>query len=230
RSLTAPAGQVPARVPQSEGKHCSAPPDPRSSHQRSEIDGQTRAQGSVQGHFLEVHTLGVARLELLQISQQRLEVALDSGSIEIDFTQSGMNDAVLVGTETHLTCLGVLDSSGNIRSHGADLGVRHQAARTQDGTQLADNTHGIRRCDDDVEVELTSLDLLCQFFHTDDISTSFLGCIGIGALSKDSNANVLTSTVGHDSRATNHLVGFTRINTQVDGDVQRLLELDGGQL
>ena len=105
-----------------------------------------------------------------------------------------MNDAGLVGTVLDLTSLGVLDGGGDIHSHGADLRVRHQTARTEDLAKLANDLHGIRRGDDDVEVQIAGLDFSGQIVETDDIGASGLGCFSLFALGENSNANGLAGT------------------------------------
>src|SRR5690606_40926789 len=93
-------------------------------------------------------TFGGGRLQTLEVRQQRLDVLLELTGFKADLAHGAVNDAVLVGTETHLTRLGILDSGRDVRRHGADLGVRHQATRTEDLAQLTHNTHRIRRGDD----------------------------------------------------------------------------------
>ena len=60
------------------------------------------------------------------------------------------------------------------------------------------------------------LDLLGQIFHTHKLQRRPLCRIRIGALSKYGYAHVFTGTVWQSGRAAHHLVGFTRVNTQVN--------------
>ena len=71
--------------------------------------------------------------------------------------------------------LGVLHGLGDVRGHGTDLRVRHQAARPEDLAQLTHNAHRIRRGDHDVEVELTGLHFSSEVIKTHDISAGGLG-------------------------------------------------------
>ena len=64
----------------------------------------------------------------------------------------------------------------------------------------------------------------------DHIGTGFLRGVSGGALREDGNAGIFARAVGHDGSATHDLVGFTRIDAQIDGNVERFFELDGGQL
>ncbi|MNO77443.1 hypothetical protein D3C76_685530 [compost metagenome] len=140
-----------------------------------------------------------------------------------------MDDAVLVGTETNLTSLGVLDRGSYVRSHGADFRVRHQTARAEDLTQLTHNTHRVRGSDDHVVVQVASLHLGSQLVHANLVGACSQSGFSSWALGEDGNAYGLASAVRQNGGATYDLVGFTRIDAQVDGDINRLLELDGRQ-
>src|SRR5690606_33650814 len=94
----------------------------------------------------------------------------------------GVDDTGLVGTVLNLTGLGVLHGFGNVRGHGANLRVRHQTTRAEDLTQLTDDTHGVRRSDHHVEIDVAGLDLFGQVFEANDVSTGSLGGFGIGTL------------------------------------------------
>src|SRR5690554_3651319 len=102
------------------------------------VQRQARPHRRGQRDLLEIDTFGSARLETLKICYQCFQVATNGVGIEIDLAQRGMNNAILVGTEAHLTRFGILYCRRHIRSHSANLGVGHQAARTQDLTQLTD--------------------------------------------------------------------------------------------
>ena len=140
-----------------------------------------------------------------------------------------MYDARLVCAVPHLTRLGVLDRTGDIGRHGANFRIRHQAARTQNLTQLTDDAHGIGACDHDVEIDLSGLDLLRQVFEADDVGTGGLGGIGILALREDSNAHGLARAVRHHGRTADLLVGLGRIDAQVDGHVHGFIEFRSRQ-
>ncbi|MCY1351556.1 hypothetical protein D9M69_378260 [compost metagenome] len=140
-----------------------------------------------------------------------------------------MDDAVLVGTETHLTSLGVLDGSGHVRGHGADLRVRHQAAWTEDLAQLTDDTHRVRGSDDHVVAQVATFHLGSQLIHAYAIGAGSQGSFSARTLGEHGNADAPASAVRQNGGTTNDLVGFTRIDAQVDGHVHGLLELGGSQ-
>src|SRR5580765_491614 len=136
-----------------------------------------------------------------------------------------MNDAGLVGTVLHLTSLGVLDSGSDVRRHSADLRIRHQATRPQDLTQGADDTHGVWRSDDDVERHVASLDLFRQIFHTNDVRASHPGLFCLFAGSKHGNTNGFACTSRQHDGTANDLVRFFRIDAQLNGHIDRFVEL-----
>src|SRR5690554_276931 len=139
-----------------------------------------------------------------------------------------MDDASLVGTVLNLTSLGVLDGGNDVRSYRTHFGVRHQAARAEDLTQRTDDTHGVRRCDDDVEIDLSSLDAVSQVIQANDVGTGGLGGFSFLALGEHSNANRLTRTCWQHDRATNQLVGLLGVDAQLHGYVDGLIEFGRG--
>ena len=85
--------------------------------------------------------------------------------------------------------------SSHVRGHGTYLRVRHQATRTEHLTQSTYDTHGIRGCNGDVEIEETALDLLGQIFKTNSVCTSSLGSLGSSTLCEHSDALGLASAL-----------------------------------
>src|SRR5690606_3671456 len=197
--------------------------------ERSLIDDQSRTHGGAQGHALDVDTFGGGRLQTLEVRQQRLDVLLELTGFKDDLAHGAVNDAVLVGTETHHTRLGILDSGRDVRSNGAELGVRHEATRTEYLAQLTHNTHRIRRGDNHVIVQVAAFHLGSQLVHTSAIGASSQSCFGSRALGEHGNANGLAGAVRQNGCTTNDLIGFTRINTQADGDIEGFGELNGRQ-
>ena len=91
--------------------------------------------------------------------------------------------------------LAALTAVGDVRRHRAELRVRHQAARAEDLTQLADHRHHVRRGDAAVEVDLAALDLLGQVLGADDVGAGGLGLLGLVALGEDGDAHRLAGAV-----------------------------------
>src|SRR5690606_33637094 len=163
--------------------------------QGSLIDNQTRPHGGAQSHALDVDTFGGGRLQTLEVRQQRLDVLLELTGFKADLANGAVDDAVLVGTETYLTSLGILHGGCNVRSYGTDFRVRHQAARTEDLAQLTDNAHCIRGSDDYVIVQVAALHFGSQLVHTNAISTGSQGCFSARTLGEHSYANGLAGAV-----------------------------------
>ncbi|MOA28309.1 hypothetical protein D3C78_1492400 [compost metagenome] len=142
-----------------------------------------------------------------------------------------MDDASLVGTVLNLTGLGVLDSGRDVRRHGADLRVRHQATGTQDLAQGTHDTHRVGRSDDHVKVHLTGLDLVSQVVQANDVGAGSLGGLSLVALGEHGNANRLAGAGGQNDRTANQLVRLLRVDAELHGHVNGFIELgDGGFL
>src|SRR5690606_32048770 len=122
----------------------------------------------------------------------------------------GVDDAVLVSTETYLTGLGVLHGGSHVRSYGADFRVRHQTARTEHLAQLTNNAHGVRGSDDHVVVQVAGFHLGSQVIHTDFVSTGSQSGFSARTLGEHGNADGFTGAVRQNGGTTNDLVGFTR--------------------
>ena len=140
-----------------------------------------------------------------------------------------MDDASLVGAVTHLARLGILHRFARVGRHGADLRVRHQAARAQHGAQLADHAHRVRGGNDHVVVQVAGLHLLGQVFHADRLGTSGQGFVSLGAgRGEHGNAHRLAGTGRQHGGTANLLVGLARVHAQAHGNVDRLDELGLG--
>ena len=126
-----------------------------------------------------------------------------------------MHDTSFISTVLHLTGFCVFNSFCYIRSYRADFGVRHQTTRTENGTKLTDNTHRIRRSNDNIKIQITCFDIGSQIFKTNYIGTSCFCSISICTLGKYGHTGCFTGTFGQYNRTTNYLVRFTGIYTQI---------------
>eukprot|EP01139_Manchomonas_bermudensis_P006303 Amastigsp_a176903_12.p1 type:complete len:287 gc:universal Amastigsp_a176903_12:1075-215(-) len=140
-----------------------------------------------------------------------------------------MHNTGLVDTELDLTGLGVFHGGGDIGRHRSDFRIRHQSAWAKDLAQRADDTHGVRRCDHDIEIHLAGLDVGSQIIHADDVSARSLGFFSLGALCKHGHTFGLAGAIGQHDGATNHLVGFLGIDAKLHGHVDGLIELGDGE-
>jgi hypothetical protein len=85
--------------------------------------------------------------------------------------------------------LDALHCTGDIHGHGADLRVRHHAARAEDLTETADERHHVRGGDAAVEIDRAALDVLDQIFRANDIRTGRLGFVRLVAAGEHGNAD-----------------------------------------
>ena len=141
-----------------------------------------------------------------------------------------MNDAGLVGAVTHLTSLGIFHRGRNVGGNRTHFRVWHQATRPEDLPQLADDAHRIRGRNHNIKISSSALNLFSEIVKSDFVSASLGSCVGIGALSKHRNAHILASAVWQYGGATHNLIGFARVNTEIDRHINRFFELGCRQL
>jgi hypothetical protein len=108
-----------------------------------------------------------------------------------------------------------LDGGGDVHGHGADLGVRHQVARAEDLTETTDQRHHVRGSDTRSNSILPALHLLDEVFApTTSAPAAFAS--PPWRLGEHGDANGTAGAVGQVDHATDHLVGMTRIDAQVE--------------
>ena len=100
-----------------------------------------------------------------------------------------------VDTVFYLTSLNVFNSLGSVHSNSTSLRVWHQALRPKHTTQTTNLSHHHWSSDDNVEVQVTVLNLFYQVICADFVSTGSLSCFSLWAFSKYDNLYRLTSTV-----------------------------------
>ena len=118
----------------------------------------------------------------------------------------------------------------DVHRHGAGLRVRHQPARTEHATELADDAHLVGRRDRDVEVEEALLDLRREIGRADDVGAGVLRLARLLALREDSDAHVLADAVREHDRPAQLLVGVAHVETEAEVHLDRLVELRGGRV
>ena len=173
--------------------------------------------------FCRYWPLAVDGLALIRSSSSACRLLLQRRGVEAGLADRAVDDAGLVGAVTHLARLGVLHGFGRVRRHGADLRVRHQAARTEHLAQLADHAHRVRRGDDDVVVEVAGEHLLGQVVHADGFGAGGQGFVGLGAgRGEHRHAHRLAGAGGQHGRTAHLLVGLLGIDAEAHGDVDGL--------
>ena len=135
-----------------------------------------------------------------------------------------MHDAVLVGAVLHLTGLGISYCACHVGGNRTHLWVRHQTTRTENLSQLTDDTHRIRGRNHHVEIHLSSLDAFGQIVETDDVCTCGLGFLSLGTLGKYGHAHSLAGTFGQHDGTAHQLVGFLGVDAKIHGYIYRLIK------
>ena len=113
----------------------------------------------------------------------------------------------------------------HVHRHGADFRVRHQVGAGR-GSYPRRPTSGIMS---GVAMQRSNSILpdwivLHQVLGADDIGTGGLGFVSLGATGEYRHAHGFARAVRQLNHAADHLVGVTRVNTQVHRDFQRLVE------
>src|SRR5690606_6706533 len=99
---------------------------------------------------------------------------------------------------------------------------------TKDLTKTTDQRHHVRGSDTTIEIDLAALDDFQQILGADNVCTSGLGFISLGATGEYSNADSLASAIGQVDDAADHLVGVAGVNTQIHCNLDGFVELGRG--
>src|SRR5215204_4933552 len=119
-------------------------------HRGVNLHGGSHRRG--EGHGLEVAALDGGRTGPLQLLAQGVVVLDQAIQIEGLLSYYAVDDAVAVDAVLDLAAFDLLDGPADVLRYRAALRVGHEAARTEDGTELAHGPHLIRGCDGHVEV------------------------------------------------------------------------------
>src|SRR5476651_1941735 len=116
-----------------------------SSGERGRVDldaGTVRGRDRDRPH---VRALRGLRLQLHQLIEQCAQVERECFGLERGLAERGLDDARLLDAELDATGLELAHSLADVGGDGADLRVRHQAARTEDAADLTDLHHHVWR-------------------------------------------------------------------------------------
>jgi len=174
--------------------------------------------------------LGACRLGAVDRVDQGRQVLDQSLRFEAALAERGVDDRGFVDAELHAAALDLLDRAFDVERDGPGLRVRHQATPAEDLAELADQTHRIGRRDGDVELEPACLDLLDQVLAADLVGPGAQRLLGLLALGKDRDPDLLAGPVRKDDGATDHLVGMARVDPELEMDLHRRVEGDEGGL
>src|SRR6202030_11121 len=103
--------------------------------QRARLDLHARPHGGGDRDALDVGTLGAGGLGLADGVSQRLDVGDQLVLGERGLADAALHDAGLLDAELDRAALGALHRRFDVHGHGADLRVRHHAARTEHLTE-----------------------------------------------------------------------------------------------
>ena len=146
-------------------------------------------------------------------------------SVNDDLADAGVDDARLLDAVLDLAGLGLAHGVADVERDGADLGVRHEAARTEDATELTDRAHHVGRRDHAIEVHEAFVDLRDQVVAAGEVGAGLAGLALFLALGEHEDAHGLSGPVRQHDRAADHLIGVLGIHAQTDREVDRLVEL-----
>ena len=190
---------------------------------RVELDARAHRRGDVDA--LDVLALGGRRLGADDLVEHGAVVLHQHLLGERLLADAQVDDAGAVGAVLDLAALGVADGLADVERDGAGLGVRHEAARTEDAAELADRAHHVRRRDGDVEVEDALLDLLGEVVGADDVGAGLLGLARLVALGEHGDAHLLAGAVRQHGGAAHDLVGVAHVDAETEVDLDGLVEL-----
>src|SRR5438309_2364902 len=88
-----------------------------------------------------------------------------------------------------------------------------------------DHAHRVGARDHDVEIELSGLDAFGEILHADDVRARILRRLGLVALCKHGYPYLLARSGGQHHRSAHRLIGFLRVDAQIDRHIDGLVEL-----
>src|SRR5688572_21081880 len=196
----------------------------RESKRRAEIELHARPVRAGEVRRSDVLTLHARRPGTVDRLDHRREVLDERLLAERRLPDDGVDHRRLVDAELDAAALGVAHGFRHIERDGSRLRVRHEPARPQHATELADLAHEVRRRDRDVEFHPAALDPLREILRADDIRAGGLRLTGLLALREGDHPHRLAGAVREDRGATDHLIGVLRVDAhphvQLDGRVE----------
>ena len=156
----------------------------------------TRTHSAGKINALDVGSLGHSRFELDERLHELSSILHDSIRRERYFTDRGVYNTEFVNLEVDLTLLHFLDSLSHVHGNSTGLGVRHQAARTEDTTEGTDFAHDSRHGDDHIHVSPATFDLIDIFIQTNIIGSGLFSRSFLVCSTQCKNTHLLTCSVG----------------------------------
>src|SRR6266480_6165299 len=192
---------------------------------RLRVERHTRAHRRRDGERPEVGALGRRGLRPHDRLDQGHRVRRQVLSWERVLADRRVHVAGLVHAELDLARLCLAHGAGNVEGHGAELRVRHEAARPEHFTEPPDLTHEIGRRDGRVEFHPAALDALHEVLGAHDVGPRLARLTLLLALREDRDAHRFADTVRQHHGAAHHLVRVLGIDAQPERQVDGLVEL-----
>jgi hypothetical protein len=98
------------------------------------------------------------------------------------------------------------------------------------GPPATDHRHHVGSGDAAVEVDLTALDRLGEIIGPDHVGAGCLGFVGLVTPGEHRDPQCLARAVRQIHRTTHHLVGVARVDAEIEGKLDALVELGRGVL
>src|SRR5262245_27716898 len=118
------------------------------SDERRGVDLDARPHRGAQRDAPDVRSLRGRGLRTNEGMDERARVLTERRLGERDLANAGVDDARLLDAVLDLSALRFRNGVLDVERDRADLGVRHQAARSEDPAELADGAHHVGRRDD----------------------------------------------------------------------------------
>src|SRR5215467_1762835 len=191
----------------------------------NQIDRNSRTHGRSQRNFLDVLAFGRGRLRFEHRADQCVRVFRQFRPVKLNFPDGAMHDSRFVHPEFHLARFRFPDRFRDIGGNRAGFWIGHQAARTEHLAQSTRRLHHVRRGDHGVVIGPAFHDLCHHVVAAHKIGAGLLRFTLFFAARQNQHADRLAQTVRQHHGSANHLVGVFRIDTQVDREFDRLVEL-----
>src|SRR5665648_476046 len=151
--------------------------------------------GRGHGNALYIRTFGARRLGLHHRIGERADVRHQRILGEARLADAGMDDAGLLNAELDSAALGRGNRGADIVGHGADLRVRHQAARPEHLTEAPNERHHIGGGDAAVAVSHALLHLLDEVLGANHVGAGLFRLFGLLAFGEHGNAQLAPGAV-----------------------------------
>merc|ERR1711969_7559 len=190
-----------------------------------DVQRDAGAERGRHGALLDVAALRARRLQAHDLLEGDLDVLVELVGRERGLADDEVHVGVLVDAELDLSALDLLDGLGRVRRHRAGLGVRHEAAGSEDLSETTDLAHQLRGGDGRVEIGPSAGDLLDELGAADLVGARGDRGLGGRTVREDDDARGLTGAVGQDDGAAHHLVGLAGVDGELERDLDGRVEL-----